>query len=168
MPLLSATHNNPDPIPFYIKIEAVSDDEEIVKKRNHIASQQSQSDNLRLPLISDKCCEHEKKLEEYKIESGRTLQLALKTKTEEIRVLHSENKRLLDIERKLSEEINTLKKQLQMQTQSQFREEQSSDSETQDDYIYYKPFKRPLPEPQFRRNKKVKSLLFTFFVIKLC
>ena len=73
------------------------------------------------------CCEHEKKLEEFKLESSRALQLALRTKTDEIRLLNMENKRLLETEKRLLNEINIMKRQ--MQKYMHIRNEESSDSE---------------------------------------
>ena len=137
---LKATENNPNPVPFYIKVEAIPDDDEHFNRK----------DFYNVPQMLTVCCEHEKKLEEFKIESNRNLQVALKTKTEEIRALHLENKRLLEVEKILTNEIYILKRQLRMQ----LREVKSSRSE-EDNYSYYKKFKSA--DEQFRnRNKKVK------------
>ena len=104
---LKATINNPDPIPIYIKLESVSDDE-------NLDNEKSDSFSLRLPikLPVSYCCEYEKKLEEFKLESSRALHIALKSKSDEIRLIRMENKRLLNNEKLLLHKINLLKRQL--------------------------------------------------------
>lgn len=143
MSFLSPTKNNPDPVPFYIKIEADSDEDE--KKQ----STQSNEIQLASPVSNGKCCDHQKKLEEFKLESSRTLQLALKSKTEEIRVLHCENKRLLENEKKLLSEINYLKNKLKN------RDESSSSTDEKDSFKMYETKKRH--SRKHKRNKKVKK-----------
>ena len=146
MSSLIATVNNPNPIPFYIKLEAVSDDEDLSIK--------CKSPSLSLPIKTlQYCCDHERKLEELKIESSRTLQIALKTKIDEIRVLKMENKRLIETEKKHLNEIKDLK--IQMQKYIRIHKDESSDSE-QENFNYYKPHKR---NKQFDTKKVNKSLL---------
>ena len=140
MSFISPSKNNPEPIPFYIKIEADSDEDE---KKNGTQSNETQ---LASPIDDGRCCEHQKKLEEFKLESSRTLQLALKTKTEEIRVLRSENKRLLEHEKKLLNEICYLKNKLKNRNDIS-----SSSDDEKDSYSMYE-YKR---RKQNKRNKKV-------------
>ena len=99
MSFSTASKNNPNPVPFVIKIESESDEELPVKTQTQNAT----------PISTLKCCDHRQKLQEFKLKSNHTLQLALKTKTEEIRKLHNERRRLLEIEKKLLNKINSLK-----------------------------------------------------------
>lgn len=152
-----ATENNPDPVPFYIKIEALSDNDDDLIKNCEI-----NSISHYVPEILTKCCEHEKKLEEFKIESNRVLKLALKAKTDEIRSLHWENKRLLEIEKRLLNEVYILKRKIRMQ----FRTDENSQSDD-DNYNNLKKFKQPEDHLNYRKKKvKLMCLFFCFLCSK--
>ncbi len=56
-----------------------------------------------------KCCDHTKEIEEIKLEHQKSIQIMLKSKTDDILFLLDENQRLLENERKFIKEIKILK-----------------------------------------------------------
>jgi len=149
---LKSTKNNPNPIPFYIKLEAVSDDENLGKKCN--------SPSLSSPIKTlMHCCNHERKLEEFKLESSRTLQMALKTKIDQIRQLSTENKKLVNNQKMLLFKMNFMK--IQMQKYIRIRKDESSESE-QENYNYFKHHKR---NKQFGTNRVIKDNFFLNYFV---
>jgi len=56
-----------------------------------------------------KCCDHTKELEEINLEHQKSIQIMLKSKTDDILFLLDENQRLLENERKFIKKIKILK-----------------------------------------------------------
>ncbi len=56
-----------------------------------------------------KCCDHTKEIEEINLEHQKSIQIMLKSKTDDILFLLDENQRLLENERKFIKEIKILK-----------------------------------------------------------
>ena len=58
------------------------------------------------------CCSHDKELADLRAESSRMVELLIKNKTDAIKTLQNENKKLHEKEKKILNELNCLKKKL--------------------------------------------------------